>query len=39
MIFLAVLWGIYSIGDISAFSVLGKKLLDTSFCSLPLSAP
>lgn len=27
MIFLAVLWGIYSIGDISAFSVLGKKLL------------
>lgn len=27
MIFLAVVWGIYSIGDVSAFSVVGKKLL------------
>lgn len=27
MIFLAVVWGVYSIGDVSAFSVLGSKLL------------
>ena len=27
MIFLAVVWGIYSVGDVAAFSVLGKKLL------------
>lgn len=27
MIFLAVVWGIYSIGDVSAFSALGRKLL------------
>ena len=27
MIFLAVVWGIYSIGDVSTFSVVGRKLL------------
>ena len=27
MIFLSVVWGIYSIGDASTFSVLGKKLI------------
>ena len=27
MIFLAVVWGIYSIGDLSTFSVVGRKLL------------
>lgn len=27
MIFLAVVWGIYSVGDVSTFSALGKKLL------------
>ena len=27
MIFLAVVWGIYSIGDVATFSVLGKRLL------------
>lgn len=27
MIFLSVVWGIYSVGDVSAFSVLGKALL------------
>ncbi len=36
MIFLAVVWGIYSIGDVSAFSVMGKKLIERLmiFCAV-----
>ena len=47
MIFLSIVWGIYSIGDASTFTVLGKKVgrryglsliaivLLTALCSLP----
>ena len=31
MIFLAIVWGIYSVGDASTFSVLGKKLVGRFF--------
>ena len=34
MIFLSIVWGIYSIGDISTFSVLGKKLVFRYLISL-----
>ena len=36
MIFLATVWGIYSIGDISAFSEIGKKLMGRLFLFLAL---
>ena len=34
MIFLATVWGIYSVGDISAFSDIGRKLMGILFLSL-----
>ena len=36
MIFLATVWGIYSIGDVSAFSEIGKKLMGKLFLFLSI---